>query len=207
MSENNDHSKLLNQNVTDFVTLVSEYCIFVENTIRFSKKDFLAKASKMLPMIYLKVSLLPKFDSLFDDENEKFVTEEDWDFIHSAIKNKLTYHDEYRDVFDPLTHEQLEQSTSSISDNLADMYQDLKNFISLYNVGKEEVMNDALWECQMNFEEFWGIRLLSALKAIHTVLYSGDDLEDDEPEQKNDEELDTTNWFLSKRQEDFREEE
>ena len=208
MSGENEGSILLNQNITDFVTVVSEYCIFVENTGRFSKKDFLNKVRKILPMLYLKGALLPKFESLFNDENEKFVTEEDWDAIHTIVKRKLGFHDEYRDVFDPLTHEQLEQSTASISDNLADIYQDLKNFIRLYNVGTEDIMNDALWECQMNFEEFWGQRLLSALKAIHLVYFSGEDLEDEEQEEENDHDnMDTSNWFLSKRQEDFREEE
>ena len=36
-------------------------------------------------------------------------------------------------------------------------------------------MNDAVWEVLMNFEEFWGKKLLNVLTAIHTVLYSEDD--------------------------------
>jgi len=207
MSSNNNGDMLSNQNITDFVTVLSEFCIFVENTNRFSKKDFLGKAIKLLPMLYIKASFLPKLESIFDDENEKFVSEEDWNFIHDAVKSKLGYHDEYPDVFDPLTHEQLEQSTASVADNIADIYQDLKNFISLYNIGTEEIMNDALWECQMNFEEFWGQRLLSALKAIHMVYFSGDDLDDEEQDEETNKDMDTSNWFLSKRQDDFREEE
>lgn len=196
------------QSVADFVTVVSEYCLFVENTPRFAKKDFLDKARKLLPLLYLKGSLLPKLDSVFDNENEKFVTEEDWSMIQSAVQKKLGFHDEYRDVFDPLTHEQLEQSTASISDNLADIYQDLKNFITLYSIGTEEIMNDALWDCQLNFEEFWGQKLLNSLKAIHTVYFGEDDLEDEENEtDKNEDDIDTRNWFLSHRQEDYRTEE
>jgi hypothetical protein len=209
MSEDNNFEKVYSQGVTEFVTVVGEYCSFVENTLRFSKYDFLDKSRKILSMIYLKMSLLPKFEAIFDDENEKFVTEENWDFIHESVKKKLGYHDEYREVFDPLTHEQVEQSTASIADNLADLYQDLKNFVSLYNIGTEEIMNDALWECQLNFEEFWGQKLLNALKAIHNVLYSRDDLSDEEEEHNDNQEngIDTSNWFLTKRQEDFRKEE
>lgn len=208
MESDKDGNIFLSQNITDFVTVVSEYCLFVENTARFNKRDFLDKARKLLPLLYLKGSLLPKIESVFDDENEKFVTEEDWGIIHGSVQKKLGYHDEYRDIYDPLTHEQVEQSTASISDNLADIYQDLKNFITLYNIGTEEIMNDALWDCKLNFEEFWGQKLLSALKAIHTVYFSDDDLEDEETEMNsNDENIDTSNWFLSKRQEDFREEE
>ena len=207
MEEDFNSKIVYSQNITEFVTVTSEYCSFVENIVRFSKKDFLDKARKLLPLIYLKGSLLPKLQSVFDDENEKFVSEEEWDFIHESVQKKLGFHDEYREVFDPLTHEQVEQSTASISDNLADIYQDLKNFVTLYNVGTEEVMNDALWECKLNFEEFWGQRLLNALKAIHNIFFGGDDLEEKKEDNSKDEktdDIDTSNWILTKRQADFR---
>lgn len=206
MEEVFDSSIVYSQNVTEFVTVAGEYCSFVENTNRFAKRDFLDKLRKLLPLVYLKASLLPKFESIFDDENEKFVTEEDWDFIRDSVQKKLGFHDEYLEVFDPLTHEQVEQSTASISDNLADIYQDLKNFITLYNIGTEEIMNDALWECKLNFEEFWGFRLLNAFKAIHYIYYGEDDLDEDEdrPDENVGDDIDTSNWFLSKRQDDYR---
>jgi len=205
MEEDFDSNIVYSEYVTEFVTVVSEYCKFVENTYRFSKRDFLNKAHKILPLLYLKASLLPKFQSVFDDENEKFVSEEEWDFIHDSVKSKLGYHDEYREVFDPLTHEQVEQSSASIADNLADIYQDIKNFISLYHIGSEEIMNDALWECQINFEEFWGQKLVNALKAIHTVFYSDDDLDDKEETEENEstDEINTDDWIISKRQKDY----
>lgn len=208
MEEEFDSSGVFSPNIIEFVTVASEYCIFIENTNRFSKKDFLNKARKILSLLYLKSSLIPKPESTFYDENEKFVSEEDWDFIQSSVQKKMGYHDEFRDIYDPLTHEQLEQSVANISDNLADIYQDLKNFVNLYNIGTEELMNDALWECQFNFEKFWGQKLLAALKAIHDVFFGDDDLEDDESDEPNSQEnVDTSNWIISKRQDDYKEEE
>ena len=207
MKEEIENSKVNSRNILEFVSIAEEFCTFVENTLRFSKKDFLEKSGTLLPLIYLKTRLLPKFDSIFDDDNEKFVSEEEWDFVHQSVKKKLGLHDEYREIFDPLTHEQLEQSTSSISDNFADIYQDLKNSITLYNIGTEEMMNDALWECQLNFEEFWGQKLLNALKAIHSVFFGESEL--DKEEENNSEkaelgdDIDTSSWILSKRQEDY----
>jgi len=208
MSKNTKHDLGSSQQVTDFVTVAGEFCIFVENVPRFNKKDFLDKLRKLLPLLYLKASLLPKVEPFFDDGNEKFVTEQDWENIHEQIKTKLGYHDEYPDIYDPLTHEQVEESIASISDNMADIYQDLKNFVSLYNIGNEEMMNDALWECTMNFEEYWGQRLVSALKAIHMVYFSGDDLsdEDNPGDNSTDNDIDTGSWIISKRQRDLRKE-
>ena len=210
MKDDFNNDIVYSQNVTGFVTVAGEYCTFVENTFRFSKIDFLDKARKLLPLIYLKASLLPKLEPIFDEGNEKFVSEEDWDFIHNSVQQKLGYHDEYQEIFDPLTHEQVEQSTASISDNMADIYQDVKNFVSLFSAGTEEVMNDAIWECQLNFEEFWGQKLLNALKAIHFVFFSGEDLKEDEEYTDNEtseNDIDTTNWILTKRQNDYKEEE
>lgn len=210
MEEGFDSSIVYSEKVTEFVAVSGEYCKFVENTTRFSKRDFLNKARKLLPLLYLKVSLLPKFESVFDDENEKFVSEEEWEFIHQSVKKKMGFHDEYREVFDPLTHEQVEQSIASIADNFADIYQDIKNFISLYNIGTEEIMNDALWECQVNFEQFWGQKLVNAHKAIHAVYFSNDDLDDeDESDDKNDDSdsLNTDDWIFTKRQRDFNKDE
>jgi len=209
MKEEFNSNVVFSQNITEFVTVTGEYCTFLDNVVRFSKKDFLEKARKLLPLVYLKASLLPKFEPVFDDGNEKFVSEEEWSFIHDSVQKILGFHDEYIEVYDPLTHEQLEQSTASISDDLADIYQDLKNFVTLYNIGAEEIMNDALWECQLNFEEFWGQRLLNALKAIHTIFFGDDDLDDDENDdnlnnEKTENDIDTTDWILTKRQADYR---
>lgn len=207
MEEEFDSGIVYSQNVTDFVTVAGEYCTFVENSSRFSKVDFLDKTRKLLPLIYLKGSLLPKLESIFDEENEKFVSEEDWDFIQMSIKKKLGFHDEYREVFDPLTHEQVEQSTGTISDNLSDIYQDLKNCTTLYNIGTEELMSDAIWDCQLNFEEFWGQKLLNALKAVHSVFFSGENLDDEIDTDDEKENPNTNDWIISKRQEDYRKEE
>ena len=70
-----------------------------------------------------------------------------------------------------------------ISENLADVYQDTGNFISLFRQGNEEVMLEAIVLCRKNFREFWGQQLLNALKALHAVRYSDEGLlETDEEE-------------------------
>ena len=49
--------------------------------------------------------------------------------------------------------------TASISENLADIYQDLKDFALSYRTGDEFVMQEALWECVDNFKNYWGQKL------------------------------------------------
>ena len=48
-------------------------------------------------------------------------------------------------------------------------------------------MNDALWECKNNFEEFWGQKLVNVLRAIHSLVYSEalNEEQTTDPGQKN----------------------
>jgi hypothetical protein len=66
-------------------------------------------------------------------------------------------------------------------------------------------MNDAVWECRMNFENFWGQKLVNSLRAIHKFIYSGEEIgivENDIDE--NDERRNTSDWFIARRQKEFR---
>ena len=65
-----------------------------------------------------------------------------------------------------------------ISEDLADIYQDLKNFIFIYQLGLNETMNDALVRCKENFALFWGQRLVNTLRALHDVKYDTTNPED-----------------------------
>jgi len=88
---------------------------------------------------------------------------------------------------------------------MADIYQDLKDFLLLYQTGTKEVMNDALWECKMNFENIWGQKLVNSIRAIHKFIYSGEEPGPVENEEKaDDEKRNTSEWFISKRQKEFR---
>lgn len=87
---------------------------------------------------------------------------------------------------------------------MADIYQDLKNFLLLYQTGTQEVMNDAVWECKLNFEDYWGQKLVNSLKAIHKFIYSGEEIGKAEPRDTDDAERKTSDWFITRRQKDLR---
>ena len=184
-----DHSQqdLLNHEmVSAFVTRAAEYCTFVESTVQFSKVDFVQKSIRLFSGLYAAVANMPEISNATDSVNEKFVNEHDWHRIYNQIHTKLGYHDDYVDVYDPVAKEDQDVSVVSLADNFADIYQDLKDFVSLYSKGNEEVMVDALWEVRMNFEEYWGPKLLSALRTLHRLFFSDEDLEDEQPATKEE---------------------
>ncbi|MBS3770615.1 MAG: DUF5063 domain-containing protein, partial [Bacteroidales bacterium] len=206
MNEDAENKILHNEQVTEFVTRAAEYCTFVENTGNFSKRDFIRKALSLLSEIYTRMMQMPPLENATDAVNEKYVTENDWNTIYQKVSTKLGYHNDYLDIFDPVTKEEEEVSVASLGDNFADIYQDMKDFITLYSMGNEEVMTDALWECQMNFEEYWGHKVLNALRILHRIYFGGEDLEEESEEQgeeQDSEEQERDNWLFKKKQEQY----
>ena len=45
---------------------------------------------------------------------------------------------------------------------------------------REEMMNDAVWECARNFREYWGQRLVNIVRVLHHLIYSGAALRTDD---------------------------
>jgi Domain of unknown function (DUF5063) len=188
MSKDPFSEVVYSKNVIEFATVANEYCSFIENVDQFERKSFITKLQKLLPLLYLKALLIPAPDlELSDDTPEKHVGEEDYNYILNKLKLKFAQFDAYQEVFDPSMQYSEEALESSISENIADIYQDLKDFILSYRIGTLEVMNDALGECRNNFEQYWGQRLVNGLRAIHNLVYGLVDLEEtteaiDEPE-------------------------
>ncbi|MBM3420319.1 MAG: DUF5063 domain-containing protein, partial [Bacteroidetes bacterium] len=103
----------------------------------------------------------------------RYVKEEEYNRIASAVSSLMGEADTFEESFDQLLHGPGEPAAGSVSEYLADMYQEIRDCLLQYQTGTEEVMNDAIWECSMTFETLWGRKLLSVLRAIHPILYSG----------------------------------
>ncbi|MRR19592.1 DUF5063 domain-containing protein [bacterium] len=181
-----EEKKIYSRQVVEFAASANEYCKYLEGTKEINGIEILKVMQRLLPFIYLRASLLPMLEPLLEEGSDKTVTEFDWTRMHDNLLTKMGNNDPFPVIVsagDPADG----LYTGSIAESLADIYQDLKNFISSYKSGNDEVMNDAVWEVLMNFEEFWGKKLLNALSAIHSVLYSEAE-EKDQNEQPHDDE-------------------
>lgn len=162
---------IISQNVIEFVTIANEYCNLVEQIYNTEKKDFIERAVKILPLLYVKGMFLPDLELISEDLVEKFVTEEEWQTINNDVANILENDNMYIEVFDPL-EESEEAKEVFLSENLADIYQDIKDFISLYHQGTLESMNDAIVECKNYFKQYWGQRAVNAIRVLHHLNYA-----------------------------------
>ncbi len=169
---------IFDKNAVEFVTVAAEYCGFIERSREMNQKDFVDKALKLLPLLYLKASLIPSLERFDEFNPETFVTEQDYEYVRMSIANILGAKDDYLEVFLPDMKYSDTPIKKSISEDLADIYQDIKDFISVFQLGLNETMNDALFICKEHFAEFWGQRLVNTMRALHDIKYNN--LEDDD---------------------------
>ncbi|MDR0766186.1 MAG: DUF5063 domain-containing protein [Odoribacteraceae bacterium] len=157
--------------VIEFVTVAKEFCDLVERSDREEKKPFLLQLQKLLPLIYLKGCLLPGCESNELEMTEEVVTENDYDFLRERVWQLMAEDDDYLEVFDDNMQFNEMPVVASIAEKVCDIYQDLKNFISLYQHGMPDVIQEALWLLNTNFEFYWGKTCTSLLRAVHAAIY------------------------------------
>jgi hypothetical protein len=163
---------VFSRNTVEFVTVAAEFCAYVENANEHTPKDFVETLLKLLPLLYIKAQMLPTEERTSDDDLEDFVTEDSYEVLRMNIFDILAENDAYLDVFVAEMKYSDTPVTKRISEDIADIYQDVKNFVCLFQIGINETMHDAIIECKEHFEQFWGQTLVNTLRALHDVRYS-----------------------------------
>ena len=164
---------LYEKNTLEFVAVTLEFCTLMETAHSHTSIAFTDKALKILPLLYLKATLLPDPDEREEeDEPEQFITEETYEVIRTHVADLLGADDMYLETFHPDMPYSDTPIAATISENLADVYQDLGNFAALFRQENEEVMEQALYICKENFRLYWGQKALNALKALHDIRYN-----------------------------------
>ena len=164
---------IFEKNVIEFVTVAAEFCAFLERAEHMKRKAFVDTSLKILPLLYLKASLLPKCETIGDEAPETYVTEEIYEILRINLAGLMGEKDDYLDVFvqDMVYSDQ--PIKKSISEDLADIYQDIKDFIFVFQLGLNETMNDSL----------------ATLRALHDVKYNQQNENDEEDNEEENNEL------------------
>ena len=166
----NQNNPIYQRDVLEFVTVAVQYCAYLEDLEERNRTEFVDTMSKLLPLLYLKGSLLPQYETYTDDVLSDYVTEENYNIIRNNIAFIMADKDDYLDVFVADMKYSDEPILMTISENLADIYQDIKNFAYIYKQGVEEEMMSAL---DMPTEQLKSVPVLfgeaDVLKAIQLL--------------------------------------
>jgi len=152
-----------------FVTAAAQTCLLLERCGEYEREEWREQLLRLLPVLYLRTRLLEPAELLLEDEPQRFVTEEDYNYVLVGIRELMGSDDAYLDVFVDQGVYTDEVQTAYISETLADIYQELKDLAAAFQTGQEPVMNDAVVLCREAFETHWGQKLLAAMRALHAL--------------------------------------
>lgn len=188
MTKKESDNIVYSSTVIDFVTVAVEFCAFLENNGIVSRKEWIDRMLKLLPLIYIKAALLPQTVEINDESPETFVKEEDYARVSAAVSTIMGEEDVYLDVFIEEMKYSDRPVSAFVSEDIADIYQDVRNFVSVYQYGLTDQMNDALFICKQNFENYWGQKLINVLRPLHSLYYNDQDeqLTDDLSEEEEE---------------------
>ena len=173
--ENSNTHFVYQQPAIEFVTVAVQLCIYLEKLAEYEREEFIDKMLSILPLLYLKARLVPKSDLELDGYIEQFVSEYEYEQVRQAIATQLGTDDTYLEVYMEDMRYSDEPITAFISENIADIYQEMKDLACNYQTQNESVMNDALVACLEAFEQHWGQKLLNVLRPLHALSLSNDE--------------------------------
>ena len=173
MTQSNTHY-VYQQPAIEFVTVAVQLCLYLEQVEGQDKSEFVEKMLCLLPLLYLKARLLPKVTEELDGFPERFVSEQEYEDIRLKVAQCMGADDTYLEVFVEDMRYSDEPITAFVSENIADIYQEVKDLACNYQTRDEAVMNDALVNCIEAFEQHWGQKLLNVLRPLHAVACEGE---------------------------------
>ena len=157
------------ENVQDLIYWCAAIVVYLERMDEPTREDFTNKMLCYLPLLYVKTKQLPTIQALLDGEPERFVTEIDYNSIQQKVAGIFGSDDAYLEVFVEEMQYSDEPITAFISENIADIYQELRDLCCNFQIDDQEVQNDALYAYLESFEQHWGQKLLNVLRPLHVL--------------------------------------
>jgi hypothetical protein len=172
-NKNVQEDPVYSRKVIEFLTVANEYCLFMEKAEDYSKQELMSFLQKIGPLIYLKAALLPEISAEDEDAVEHYVTEEQWELMFNLLRNKFGTDDIF---FYIDNHEKSHNDPvrGSLAEHFTDIYQDLKDFVILYQKPMKSFKENAVRDCKSLFENRFGLRLVNAHTALHYFLFRPD---------------------------------
>ena len=169
-----ENSKLA-PNSLAFIALSNEFCSAIENAMEFEKEDFVAKMLKMLPRIYMTVTDIDIEESNEDYYALPYLDESVYDNLRSQLAALMGEDDVFLETFEEDMKYSDAPVSATISEDLADIYQQLYNFVASDRDVDTEAINSIIITCKEDFASYWGQTLCNVLRALHSVFYNKQD--------------------------------
>lgn len=143
-----------------FIEAVRAYCEWVDSEPGAAEEEA-RLALRLLSRLYYQALLLPAGECGADLAGQR-ISDEEWMRKHRRFASMPFQY--YRDYFQPADLNDESPAMGDVADDLADIYRDVADALSLYDAGH---IAEALWEFRQSFMTHWGRHAVGAINAIH----------------------------------------
>jgi len=156
------------KNVLEMLTVANDFCLTLKKTESLKRHELIEYLTKIFPLLYLKGTLLPEVEVSNPEMNERFFTEEEWESLFNTLRNIFGKDDIF--WFSDLDSSD-ENIKGSMAEHITDTYQDLQDFLVLYQKNTLDSKENAVRELLNLFIDNWGIKLLRIQKPLHKLFF------------------------------------
>lgn len=155
----------MDKNAIAFTGLCAEYCALAAG--HNNPGDFTLAMLKLLPRIYICATDLKATSALDDTWIDAALTEEQYNEVRDNIQAMMGPHDIYLEVFEEDMKYSDTPVSASVSENLADIYQVLYDYLNTVKLGTDDIVAQAIASVKESFKEYWSATLCNVLRALN----------------------------------------
>ncbi len=158
------------------VALCSDYCAAIENAAEFDQSELVKSLLSSLSKIYCEfLDTEPGEDSPIDEwvfssaSSASSLDEDQYEMIRGQLSSVFAENDTYLETFEKDMKYSDTPIATSISENLADIYQPLYNFVVEVRESEGSNIDEAYRECREQFDEYWSQTLCNVVRALNAI--------------------------------------
>ena len=164
-----DNNNQLSPNSLAFIALANEYCQLAEEANYYERSDLVDKLAKLLPRIYISALDLAPSMMMLGNGIASSLQESQYNNVKSRVEAVMAEEDVYLEVFMENMKYSDTPIATTISENLADLYQEFYEMLAAINDLTVENQQEILSMCRDNFDEYWSQTLCNVLRAINML--------------------------------------
>jgi hypothetical protein len=163
---------MLRPKILEAVRAATDFCLLVENAREADKNDFIAAMLDSLPRLYMffseyQLSELPENEEFY----ASYVDEDYYENVRRHIETLLGPDDLFLETFEEDMKYSDTPIAASISESLADIFQDLFNFVSVVKDTDGDALEGAYRTCVENFVAYWSQTLCNVMRPLNYIRY------------------------------------
>jgi hypothetical protein len=148
------------------------YCQLIDRHRDLTAAEFVAAAEPLLAQLYYAGALLSEPEPTSEHIPDDVVSVDDVRGIQRSLGLLLGRHDEYWELFDPVDGADRSPLGGLLSQDLVEIYLDVRNSLALLDPKRRVPDADVLWQWRFGFTSHWGRHASSALRVINSLVHT-----------------------------------